>query len=589
MQEFPTVSASATSSDPFEQLRSAALVDTSSQARAFSDFLNLMSKNSTSRDYTTSTRNAELGLLSQDSSAASLQAAAVVQSVATAAATAADNAAEAVAVPVRVADSTSSTPASTQTTTSTATSTSTQSSAEQQRLAAAKNAPVSREAFEEVRPVLAKAGLSDKEIEDLAARSRSGTLTWGQLVHTLSGKMSGAKKAVELTDEQTQSMQALFQKLGFSSDESTSMVKDVAAGDGLKVLSNVQKKLATMPDDQSLGVNKNELADFFKALRLPQDVANKLTNALNSDSTVADMKNALAQMAQAMKEQHAKGNSLDKDIAQAVGNAMEKDLAKSTRDSNQSTGITSSENSGSKVTYELKTKDRNDTSFFSEHEKRQAKSEDAAWQSFVNKVRPESDTLTKSSLTQTSQESLDSLLAKTSQSLNVAQGKAEAGTQTKAYSNVTAPKVLSQVQEAMLKDLGQGRKQLTLQLDPENLGKLQIVIQVRDKDVTAILRTEDPDTAKMLSGQLETIRKTLEDQGLKVQNLEVQTGLAGGQNQQQATFNADQHNQAQQRQEMNKLFTQMRLLRQDSGDVAHEMQNQSMQAILADRGLHIVA
>ena len=589
MQEFPTVSASATSSDPFEQLRSAALVDTSSQARAFSDFLNLMSKNSTSRDYTTSTRNAELGLLSQDSSAASLQAAAVVQSVATAAATAADNAAEAVAVPVRVADSTSSTPASTQTTTSTATSTSTQSSAEQQRLAAAKNAPVSREAFEEVRPVLAKAGLSDKEIEDLAARSRSGTLTWGQLVHTLSGKMSGAKKAVELTDEQTQSMQALFQKLGFSSDESTSMVKDVAAGDGLKVLSNVQKKLATMPDDQSLGVNKNELADFFKALRLPQDVANKLTNALNSDSTVADMKNALAQMAQAMKEQHAKGNSLDKDIAQAVGNAMEKDLAKSTRDSNQSTGITSSENSGSKVTYELKTKDRNDTSFFSEHEKRQAKSEDAAWQSFVNKVRPESDTLTKSSLTQTSQESLDSLLAKTSQSLNVAQGKAETGTQTKAYSNVTAPKVLSQVQEAMLKDLGQGRKQLTLQLDPENLGKLQIVIQVRDKDVTAVLRTEDPDTAKMLSGQLETIRKTLEDQGLKVQNLEVQTGLAGGQNQQQATFNADQHNQAQQRQEMNKLFTQMRLLRQDSGDVAHEMQNQSMQAILADRGLHIVA
>ena len=42
MQDIPAVTTS--SSDPFEQLRSAALVDTSSQARAFADFLHLMSR-----------------------------------------------------------------------------------------------------------------------------------------------------------------------------------------------------------------------------------------------------------------------------------------------------------------------------------------------------------------------------------------------------------------------------------------------------------------------------------------------------------------------------------------------------------------
>ena len=168
------------------------------------------------------------------------------------------------------------------------------------------------------------------------------------------------------------------------------------------------------------------------------------------------------------------------------------------------------------------------------------------------------------------------------------QGKAENAQQAKAFEKVAAPKVLDQVSEAMLKDLGQGRKQMTLNLDPESLGKLQIQLQVKDKDVHALLRAEDPDTAKLLTAQLDTIKKTLEDQGLKVQHLEVQTGLSGGGGQ-QAQFSADQHNQAQERQELSRMFSQLRMLRNEGGDVARDMQNDGMQAILAERGLHIVA
>ena len=92
----------------------------------------------------------------------------------------------------------------------------------------------------------------------------------------------------------------------------------------------------------------------------------------------------------------------------------------------------------------------------------------------------------------------------------------------------------------------------------------------------------------MLSANMESLRKTLEDQGLTVQSMEVQTGLSSNQQHQQAAFNAEQHNQAQQQQDMSRIFTQMRMLRADSGDMALDMQNFGAQAILAEQGLHII-
>ncbi len=613
MQDIPAVTTS--SSDPFEQLRSAALVDTSSQARAFADFLHLMSRPSTGAGSLPTPQTADPSLTRDSVSAAQ------TSTVSTAA-----PAAPAITAPIRVAaDSTGAVNQPQQAVnqaTAQASTTSAQSSTQaagqtsqsgtDQRLNTAKNAPVSREAFEEVRPVLVKAGLSDKDIEEMGARVQAGTLTWGQLVHTLSSSLAGAKKPVELSASQSQGMQAMFQKLGFTPDQSSQMVLDVAKGDGLKVLSNIQSKLASMPQGQSLGVDKDELAGFLKALGLPQDAAAKLSGAFSANGTVADMKNALAQLGEAMKDQRAKDLAIDRDIASAVGRVMDKDVAKSSRDANQTTGTAQKEGTGPQLTYELKTKEGQETSWFNEHDKKQAKAEDKAWREFQTKVRADGDTQAQGLANanqsgqggqsgqsghsgqsgqagQSGRDTLDSLMNRTSQAQANQQAKGDAAQEAaKAFDKTAAPKMLTQVQEALLKDLGQGRKQLTLQLDPENLGKLQVIIQVKEKDVHAVLRAEDPDTAKMLTGQLETIRKTLEDQGLKVQNLEVQTGLAGGQSQ-QSLFSADQHNQAQERQELTKMFSQMRLLRSELGGVAHEMQNEGMQAILADRGLHIIA
>jgi Flagellar hook-length control protein FliK. len=111
---------------------------------------------------------------------------------------------------------------------------------------------------------------------------------------------------------------------------------------------------------------------------------------------------------------------------------------------------------------------------------------------------------------------------------------------------------------------------------------------VKGKEVSAVISAEDSSTAAMLTSNMDSLKKTLEDQGLTVQNMEVQTGLASRQDQ-QAAFNAEQHNQAQEQQDMSRIFSQLRMMRTDSGDAALDMQNSDMQAILSDQGLHLIA
>jgi len=491
---------------------------------------------------------------------------------------------------------------------------------------AAKNTAVSRTAFEKSKALLVKAGLTETEITDLSGRVQAGTLTWGQLAQTLGTHTAGAKKSVELSASETSDLQTMFQKMGFATTESAEMVKSVASGDGLKVLSAIQNKLSTTADDTSFSFGSSELSTLFKALRLPDDTAAKLTQKLAGDTaTAADMKSALASISQSMQEQRTKATANDTEVAKGLTKIMEKDVAKNARDTSSSTTTASSSSSG-QVPYDLKTKDRNDTSWFNDHEKTQQQASDDAWGKFANKVRTDdsgsqqtnggtgsgtgnsagngtsanntgsgtgtgtnSSAASHTTAQSSGKESLDAAISRSAQALATAQ-TSTANTQTaKGFEQVTAPKVLDQVTQAMLKDLGQGRKQLTVELDPDNLGKVQVMLQVKGKEVTAVIHAEDSSTAAMLQSNMDGLRKSLEEKGLTVQSMEVQTGLTSRQDQ-QASFNAEQHNQqAQEQQDMSRIFSQMRMMRGDSGDVALDMQNTDMQAILADQGLHLIA
>lgn len=86
--------------------------------------------------------------------------------------------------------------------------------------------------------------------------------------------------------------------------------------------------------------------------------------------------------------------------------------------------------------------------------------------------------------------------------------------------------IFSQVEQGILQSALNGGQRLTLQLNPAELGQMTIVLSMHQGEVKATIRAENPDSADMLRAQLSELKTTLEAEGLKVKELDVQTGLS---------------------------------------------------------------
>ncbi len=159
-----------------------------------------------------------------------------------------------------------------------------------------------------------------------------------------------------------------------------------------------------------------------------------------------------------------------------------------------------------------------------------------------------------------------------------------------AGERIPPQRIVRTVQEGVLQNLEQGTKQLTLRLDPPNLGKLTVVLQVHGNEVRAMIRTENEDVTRMLNDQTNLLRHTLEQQGLKVEKLDVQT-QANSEHNQRDWQGPEQHNAAQER-NRDPLRSTLRFLRERNGEdepLAHDMQNNGSEETNSHQGLHVIA
>ena len=148
--------------------------------------------------------------------------------------------------------------------------------------------------------------------------------------------------------------------------------------------------------------------------------------------------------------------------------------------------------------------------------------------------------------------------------------------------------VYKQVETGAFKNLGQGVKQLVIRLDPMELGQVSVILQVRGKEVQAVLRTSNQETSVALNEQLSQLRTQLEAQGLKVGKLEVQTQLADGQDQSQWQ-GAESHNRYQENREFAMSAKRWRTLDRVSPDLVRDVQNSPQREKLSQSGLDIFA
>ena len=85
--------------------------------------------------------------------------------------------------------------------------------------------------------------------------------------------------------------------------------------------------------------------------------------------------------------------------------------------------------------------------------------------------------------------------------------------------------IFDQVKAGLVQTNQNGATRLTLQLDPKDLGQLTLIISAHQGELRAVIRAENAETAAVITEQLAALRQTLEEQGLKVAELEVRTGL----------------------------------------------------------------
>jgi len=168
--------------------------------------------------------------------------------------------------------------------------------------------------------------------------------------------------------------------------------------------------------------------------------------------------------------------------------------------------------------------------------------------------------------------------------------------QGQALTPYLSEQAAAQLERGILSSMQDGTRQLTMRLDPGELGNVTVTLSVRNGEVNATIRPDRTETAQAINDQLHVLRTALEQQGLKVDRLEVQTQLQDN-SLSQAWQDAAQHNAGQEQQARSaerERFRRLRRMREGDEDTGQPTVDVSgitgeRPATLAASGLDIIA
>jgi len=101
---------------------------------------------------------------------------------------------------------------------------------------------------------------------------------------------------------------------------------------------------------------------------------------------------------------------------------------------------------------------------------------------------------------------------------------------TTASSSVNRVEVINQIVEKINLMFHNGSTEMDLDLQPENLGKIQLKVVLEGQVITASFVTKSESVKEIIETNLAQLRKTFEDNGIQVQDLMVAVDQGGGDN-----------------------------------------------------------
>lgn len=432
-------------------------------------------------------------------------------------------------------------------------------------------------------------GQDDKAWQRIQAKLNAMAPHQGVTIHT--SELAALTKAMGLGSHVSQSFGSLFNAKGeltLNRDGltaiATTLRQSKAATQG--ELANIIKDPARAALNEKLDAALNKAMDAAQREKLAsntesKEVQNQKVNIKDAaaknhrqagEETVAQSKGETPDPASAKAAINAKAGAneaqapdaqLAKELKDGLGNASKDTSAKDAKDGKAGKDA----NAQQQVS-----KDALKDSF----QGKQAKQEggDSFWQDLLGKVQVDPASHRSTAAT------ADPVLAatKANEAFQQAQQRLQQakGNDVFRRADVDPQKVFKTVEQGLFKSLQDGGKQLALRMDPPDLGRVTVILQIgANKEVSATLRADTRDAAALLNQQLQQLRQSLEQQGLKVEKLEVQTNVTQDQQQSTQWSGAGQHNQAQEKEARQAELRSWGFLRKQAlqDGLAQEMQN----------------
>lgn len=461
---------------------------------------------------------------------------------------------------------------------------------------------------------LRRRGVDDSALQGLESLMASGASpTIGTIMNALK---NNGRLTADLTDEEMGDLESALQKLQFTNEEAEEIMDLMAAGQGAKALALINSRISEL-GTEALDLSKREVSAILRGLDVSADAMKKAEAFFEADEFAQVNDKTLASLLSPADAEFAARKVEEEKISAGMKAVMDEVLwEKKVRERTELV----SDTRGSQLTDRAERRMRDDMTAkgnnlgpMTEEELRQAEEEEAdltderssreRQNGFRDETRasgrdtvlardagrdaPPADT-SASQVRQGFSTVLNRLDVATGMTVP-AQGQTNGAQQeTQADSLSRRQEIFSQVEQGMLRQLSDGSRQMTLRLDPAELGQITLVLTVKAGEVRALIRADNPETTSALADQMSQLKATLEDQGLKVIQLDVETQLPQDTTRDQWT-NLSQFNQEQELREQARFLQLAKIRRESGGSLAQEMQHEGMQEENSASGLHIIA
>lgn len=451
---------------------------------------------------------------------------------------------------------------------------------------------------------LRKRNVSEETVAKLETLLASGsTTTIGTIFSTLSGK---GRYTEQLNDEETTAFQKVLAKLGFKKEELDELTALGAEGDAKTLFGRIITKLESL--EGTVELTKDDWAVLLKGL----DASNVALTGLAAffaaseqlSLTGAELKAMLTGYRAELGEREAATAHAREEMRDAMVQALAASKARQRSEpASDSRGTRRSEQSESLMQNSVRKNTglddlKREGHFEGEAQTGDNAEADLAFESPTDgKSRSECILATNepvvSAKTMTAEKAADTPQPKIVSNITIAPdvqvaSQARQSTDAAALTQNNRQEILAQVEQGLLQSAMNGGQRLTLQLNPAELGAVTVVLSVHQGEVKAAIRAENQESADILRAQLADLKASLEAEGLKVKELDVQTGLSE-QSLADRWDGHQEHNRMRDATERDRMLRLTRIRREATGvsGVSQLLEQAPVESGMS--GLHVVA